>query len=114
MAFVAITSATLTLRGKSGTMYVLPFTKATAVGFVTFTQDAQTFWTVPEDCQIVDCYVGDAVNAADYADVYLNSIQKIQMRIMVAAVHAATTVPHIASSSWIRGGSQFAMYYYSD
>jgi hypothetical protein len=113
MAFVAITAASLTLQGRSGKIYTLPWTKATAVGYATFTQDGQTFYRLPEDCRIIDAYVGDSVNAADYLDLYLDGIQKIQMRIFVDAVNNATTVPRLPPSSWIRGGTQLSMYYYS-
>lgn len=104
---------TLTLQGKSGRTYVIPVTKATAVGYMTFTQDGQTFWNVPEDCRIIDGYVGDSPNAADYVDIFLNAIQKIQARIMLKAVSSATTIPRIAPSSYIQAGSQLSLYHYS-
>jgi hypothetical protein len=113
MAFVPITAASLTLQGKSGKVYTLPFTKATAVGMITFTQDGQTFYRLPEDCRLIDAYIGDAVNATDYLDFYLDGIQKIQMRQFVDAINNATTVPRTAPSSWIRGGTQLSCYYYS-
>ncbi len=113
MAFVALTGAQITLRGRSGKFYVLPFTKATAVGFCTFTQDSQNFWSLPEDCVYADAYIGDAVNAADYLDTYLNSELKIQLRILEKAVNSATTIPRIAPTGWIRGGTQLSLYHYS-
>ena len=113
MAFVPITAATVTLQGRSGAIYQLAFTKATAVGMCTFTQDAQTFYAVPEDCRIVDMYIGDTVNKTDYIDPYVDSVQKIQQRVYVYNAYANTTVPRIPPSSWIRKGSQFAMYFYS-
>jgi len=113
MAFVALTAASLTFQGRSGKVYNIPFTKATAVGYVSFTQDGQTFWKLPEDCRIVDGYIGDSVNATDYLDIYVDSIQKIQSRIYEDSVNNATTVPRLAPSSWIRGGSQLSLYHYS-
>jgi len=113
MAFVPITAATLTFLGRSGKTYIIPWTKATAVGFASFTQDGQTFWKAPEDIRLVDAYIGDAVNAADYADFYLDSVQKIQMRLMVNAINDATTVPRTAPSPWIKAGTQLSLYYYS-
>jgi hypothetical protein len=113
MAFVAITAGSVTLQGRSGKIYQLPFTKATAVGMVTFTQDGQTFYRLPEDCRLIDAYIGDAVNATDYLDWYLDGIQKIQMRIYEDAVNNATTVPRVAPSSWIRVGTQLSLYHYS-
>lgn len=114
MAYVAITAMTLTFRGlKTGKTYVIPITKASAVGYVTFTQDAQTFWFVPEDLRLVDAYLGDSPNAADYLDFYVGGIQKIQERIMLKEVSSATTVPRLAPRSVIRAGSQLALYHYS-
>lgn len=113
MAFVALVATSLTLQGRSGKVYQLAVTKATAVGFCTFTQDGQTFYNLPEDCRVIDAYVGDAVNAADYLDFYLDGIQKIQMRIFEDGVNNATTVPRIAPSSWMRAGSQLSLYHYS-
>jgi len=113
MAYVALTAAVLILQGRSGKNYTIPFTKATAVGFCSFTQDGQTFFNLPEDCRIIDSYIGDAVNAADYVDIYLNSLLKMQMRLMLKGIYAATTVPHLAPSSWMRAGTQLSLYHYS-
>jgi len=113
MAFVALAAAQLTMKGRSGKFYNLPFTKATAVGFASFTQDGQTFWICPEDVFIADGYIGDAVNAADYLDVYLDSQQKVQLRIYEKGVNAATTVPRLAPSGWIKAGTQISLYHYS-
>lgn len=113
MAFVAITASSITLQGRSGKLYTLAFTKATAVGMVTFTQDGQTFYSLPEQCRIVDAYVGDAVNATDYFDVYVNSQVRPNMRIYSDGVNNATTVPRLTTSSWIAAGAQFALYHYS-
>jgi len=113
MAFVALASTSLVFRGRSGKIYQIPITRASSVGFCTFTQDAQTFWFVPEDMQLVDAYIGDAVNATDYLDTYLNGAVKPQMRLMEKGINAATTVPRTAPSSWIRGGSQLSLYHYS-
>jgi len=114
MAFVALANSAITFIGKSGKPYVISFTSTGgAVGMVTFTQDGQKFWKLPEDCRIADAYVDATVNVADYLSVYLDSIIKPHMQINVAQVKAATTVPHLAPSGWIRGGTQFAMYYYS-
>lgn len=113
MAFVPLVSASLSLIGKSGARYELAFTKATAVGFCLFTQDGQSFWRTPEPVQPIDCYIGDAVNAADYLDFYINSIQKIQQRIFEDGVNNATTVPRMAPRSWIPAGAMVSLYHYS-
>jgi len=113
MAFVPITAATVTLQGRSGKIYSLAFTKATAVGLINFTQDGQTFYKLPEDCRIVDMYIGDTVNKTDYFDVYLDSIIKPQMRIYAYGAYANTTVPRIAPSSMIRANTQLSIYFYS-
>ena len=113
MAFVAITASSVTLQGKSGKLYNLAFTKAAAVGMVTFTQDGQTFFQLPEQCRIIDAYVGDAVNATDYFDIYVNSQVRPQLRIYSDGVNNATTVPRLTPSSWIGAGAQFAVYHYS-
>jgi hypothetical protein len=113
MAFVALVATSLTLQGRSGKVYQLPITRATSSGFCTFTQDGQTFYNLPEDCRVIDAYVGDAVNAADYLDFYIDGIQKIQMRIFEDAVNNSTTVPRTAPSAWMRAGSQLSLYHYS-
>ena len=113
MAFVAITAGTLVLQGRSGKMYNLAFTKATAVGLASFTQDGQTFYKLPEDARIVDCYIGDTINKTDYIDCYLDSIIKPQMRIYAYGAYANTTTPRITPSGMIRAGTQFQIYWYS-
>lgn len=113
MAFVAITAASLTFKGRSGTYYNVPWTKATAVGYATFTQNGDTNITFPEDVMMVDAYVGDAVNAADYADFYIDGVVKPQMRLLVNAINDATTIPRTAPGPWIRAKSTVRLYYYS-
>ena len=113
MAFVAITAATITFQGKSGATYSVPWTKATAVGYATFTQNGQTYISFPEDVRMIDAYIGDAVNAADYADFYVDGLVKPSMRMMVNAVNDATTIPRTAPGLWIRKGSLVNLYYYS-
>lgn len=113
MAFVALTGATVNMRGASGKPYALPITKAAAVGFCTFTQDGQSFWTAPEDVYIEDAYISDTVNAADYLDVYLNSIVMPQMRILEKQLTNTTAVPRIMRSGMIRAGTKIALYHYS-
>lgn len=113
MAFVALTGATISMRGKSGKPYALPLTKATAVGFCTFTQDGQTFWRAPEDVYVEDGYISDTINAADYLDIYLNSIVMPQMRILEKQLTNTTAVPRIMKSGWIRAGTNIALYHYS-
>ena len=113
MAFVPITAGTVVLRGASGKMYNLAFTKPTAIGMVVFTQDGQTMYRLPEACNIVDLYIGDTINKTDYLDVYCDSIVKPQARIYAYGAYANTTVPRITPSSMMRAGTQFAMYFYS-
>lgn len=113
MVFVAITAASLTMLGRSGKTYQVGFTKATAVGYVTFNTDSQTFKILPEDMCIVDGYVADAVNAADYLDIYINGLIKPEARLNPKGIYAATTLPRTPRSAWMRAGSQFAMYYSS-
>lgn len=113
MAFVAITAAEFVFQGRSGTVYRVPWTKATAVGFATFTQNGQTFISFTEDVHLVDAYVGDAVNAADYADFYVGGLVKPAMRLFVNAINDATTVPRTAPGPWIRANTMIQVYYYS-
>lgn len=75
MAFVALTRCGVTLQGaRSQQRVTLDITKATAVGMVTFTRDSQTFANVNEDFYIADIFTGDAVNAADYLEIYINGM----------------------------------------
>lgn len=113
MAFVPITAASLAFKGRSGTIYQVPWTKATAVGYATFTQNGDTNITFPEDVMLVDAYVGDSVNATDYIDFYVDGLIKPQMRVWVDGVNNATTVPRCAPGPWIRAKSVIRVYFYS-
>lgn len=113
MAFVPLTAASLTLLGRSGKMYQVGFTKATAVGYVTFNTDSQTFKILPEDVCIVDAYVAASSNATDYLDIYINGLIKPEARLNPGGIHAATTLPRTPRSAWMEKGSQFAMYLHS-
>lgn len=111
MAFVALTAASVTLRGDSGRIYELALTKATAVGFVTFTNDSQTFWRAPENVTIIDGFVGDSINAGDYLDLYVNSLFT-GVKYMEKKMTTTVTGNRITSPK-IRAGSQIALYHYS-
>ena len=111
MAFIAITGANLTFTGKSGRVYQMAFTKATAVGMVTFTNDGQTFWRAPEDVKITDGFIADAINKADSLDLYANSLYTGN-KFMAYTMYASLGVNRV-SSGWIRAGTQIALYFNS-
>lgn len=111
MAFVALTAASITMKGKSGRIYELAMTKATAVGFVTFTNDGQTFWRAPEDVMVIDGFIGDTINAGDYMDIYANTLFT-GLRILEKKLSTTVTGNRVVSG-WIRAGSQIALYHNS-
>lgn len=112
MAFVALTRCTVTIQGaRSGQRVALDVTKATAVGMVTFTRDSQTFAQINEDFFIADVYTGDAVNAADYLEIYINGMttsRRIQGGIMKTAPTGANRLMEGAIPK-----GQFALYWQS-
>jgi len=114
MAFVALVSASMTLIGvKTGTVHVLAFTKATAVGFCTFENDGQTFWNVPlqEDVVIADAYVGDTVNAGDSLDLYVNSVPTGR-KFFEKALAPTNPSPRLRGPR-IKAGAKIALYHNS-
>lgn len=112
MAFVPLTAAKITLQGAvSGQRMDLDFTKATAVGMVTFTRDLQTFAQINEDFFIADGYTADAVNAADYLEVYVGGITTGR-RISGGILKTAPTGPNRMMVGPIKKG-QLALYWYS-
>lgn len=112
MAFVALAAAVLTFQGRSGQMYQIPVTKATAVGLVTFVQDGTTTWFAPEDVILVDGYIGDSINAGDYLDFYVNNIVRPQLRVMEKVLTSTTTNRKI-TGQWIRKDAAIGVYHYS-
>jgi hypothetical protein len=111
MAFVALTSCMVTIQGKSGARVNLSITKATAVGMVTFTRDSMQFAKINEDFYIADVYTGDAVNVADYLEVFING-QTTSRRLSGGIIHTAPTAPNRIMEGLIPAG-QFALYWYS-
>lgn len=112
MAFVPLTNAYVTLQGrKSGRRITLSFTKATAVGMVTFSRDSQTFAMINEDFYIVDAYTGDTVNAADYLEAYINGMPTTR-RISGGIFKVAPTGPNRLMEGPVPKG-QLAFYWYS-
>lgn len=112
MAFVALTAAVLYFKGKSGRTYSIPFTKASAVGLVTFAQDGTTQWFAPEDVIAYDGYIGDTINAGDYLDFYVNNTVRPQMRIiekLLTNVNATNRV----TGQWIGSGAAISIYHFS-
>lgn len=111
MAFVALTAASLTFRGDSGRIYELAISKATAVGFCTFSNDSQTFWRAPENVTVIDGYIGDSINSTDYLDLYVNALFT-GVRWMEKKMGVTLAGNRIASPK-IRAGAQIALYHYS-
>jgi len=78
---------------------------------VTFARDSQTFCKVNEPFYISDVYTGDAVNVADYLEIYANG-QTTSRRISGGIMKTAPTGPNRIMEGPIPAG-QFAMYWYS-
>lgn len=112
MAFVALAAAVLTFQGRSGRTYQIPITKATAVGLCTFTQDGTTTWYVPEDVILVDGYIGDSINPADYLDFYVNNIVRPQLRV-IEKLLTSTTTNRKVTGQYIAKGAALSVYHYS-
>jgi len=112
MAFVALTSCTITLQGaKSGTRVNLSVTKASAVGMCTFARDSQTFAMVKEPFYIADAYTGDAVNVGDYLEVYINGATTSR-RLLGGIIKTAPTGANRIMEGVFPAG-QLAFYWYS-
>jgi hypothetical protein len=112
MAFVPLTSCTVTLQGaQSGQRINLSITKATAVGMVTFSRDTMTFAKVNEAFFIADVYTGDAVNVADYLEIYING-QTTSRRILGGIMKTAPTGANRMMEGVIPAG-QLSLYWQS-
>mgnify|MGYP003394539715 CR=1 FL=1 len=112
MAFVALAAAVLTFEGRTGRRYQIPITKATAVGLCTFVQDGTTTWYAPEDIRLIDGFIGDAINAGDYLDFYVNNTVRPQLRIMEKILTSVTAVNKVVGQ-WIANGAAVSIYHYS-
>lgn len=112
MAFVALTGCTITIEGaNSRQRLALSVTKASAVGFVTFSRDSQTFVNINEPFYVVDAYTGDAVNAGDYLEIYNRGISTGR-RILGGIMKTAPTGSNRLMEGVIPAG-QTAFYWYS-
>jgi hypothetical protein len=112
MAFVALTAAVLIFQGKSGRTYNIPITRASSVGLVTFAQDGTTTWYTPEEVMLVDGYIGDSINAADYLDTYVNNIVRPQLRVMEKLLTNVTATKRV-TGQWIASNAAVSFYHYS-
>lgn len=112
MAFVALAAAVLIFKGRSGRTYNIPIAKATAVGLCTFSQDGTTTWFAPEDVILVDGYIGDTINAADYLDFYVNNTVRPQLRILEKLL-TNVNATNRATGQWIGANAAISIYHYS-
>ena len=111
MAFVALTSCTVTIQGTSGKRLGVAVTKAAAVGMVTFARDSQAFIMINEPFYIVDVYTGDAVNVGDYLEVFQGG-QTTSRRILGGIMKTAPTGQNRIMEGPIPKG-QIAFYWHS-
>jgi len=111
MVFVALTACSVTIQGISGRRLAMSITKASAVGMVTFVRDSQTFAIVNEPFYIADVFTGDAVNAADYLEVFIGG-QTTSRRIYGGIMKVAPTGQNRIMEGVIPKG-QFALYWSS-
>ncbi len=110
MAFVALASTSITFLGRSGAIYELPITQATAVGYSIF-PDANPFIRFGEDVKIVDGFTADSVNAADYLQLWVNS-KDTGFRYLLKKMTSTVSAGRI-TSSWIMAGAQIQLYHQS-
>lgn len=111
MAFVALTACQVTIQGQSGRRLNLSISKASAVGMATFARDSQTFCKVNEPFYIADVFTADAVNAADYLEIYVNGATTSR-RISGGIMKVAPTGSNRMMEGPLPAG-QVAFYWYS-